>query len=347
VNRDILLASLMILLAATSILPDSAKAYITETSSAYAKIDVYKKCDNNNTNATMSCFKLGIQGGLIDGTQDKNAKVGYSIINGCKVQMSANYCAGYIEGYSKSYGHYPNAKEYFNIVNSTASNDAQAYNALPTKDIICNASPSFCITYLNAYGRVFPSNTVAAVFAAFTVDNFFWVLEKFGVVALASAIIMYWVAQRNDRNQKEKEKRERFVRARDALLAEIDHNKTIFIDKSGYFPHIRRENGIDYFAVSFASAAYESILNSAEYLSFKPETQLALSKLHARIKITTEQVTYLNHYFDEITLHGNYNERAELCLKNMRRYEEFLTQLSKEISQLLDASEKLINSENQ
>jgi hypothetical protein len=89
-----------------------------------------------------------------------------------------------------------------------------------------------------------------------------------------------------------------------------------------------------------ASAAYESLLNSANYLLFKPETQLLLSKLHARMKITKELVTYLNHYFDEITLYGNYDERAELCLKNVRRYEEFLTQLSKEISQLLDASEK-------
>jgi hypothetical protein len=153
-NRDILLAILMILLSTTTRFTDSAKAYIIETSGVYGKIDVYKKCDNYNTNATMSCFKLGIQGGLIDGTHDKNAKMRYSIINGCNERMSANYCAGYIDGYSKSYGYYPNVKEYFNIVNSTASNDAQTYNALPTKDVICNASPSFCIIYLNTYASV-------------------------------------------------------------------------------------------------------------------------------------------------------------------------------------------------
>jgi hypothetical protein len=335
----------MILLATAMILPGSTKSSLAETSSAYAKIDVLKKCDNYNTNATMSCFKLGIWGGLIDGTQAKNTKVAYSITNGCNVQMSANYCAGYIEGYSKSYGHHPNPKEYFSIVNSTAANDALASNALPTKDIICNASPSFCIIYLNTYARVFPYNVEAPVFAAFTVDNFFWVLENFGAVTLASAIILYWIGQWNDRNQKKKEQRERFVRACDAMLADINHNKTIFTDTSGYFPHIRRENGIDYFAVSFASAAYQSLLNSGDYLSFKPNTQLALSKLHARIKITNELVTYLNHYFDEITLYDNYKET--IAMDNIIKYEKFLTQLSKEISEYLEISKILINSEKQ
>ena len=68
-NKQILLAIPMIFLASAMILPGSAKAYITQTSGAYAMIDADKKCDNYNTNATMSCFNLGVRGGFIDGTQ--------------------------------------------------------------------------------------------------------------------------------------------------------------------------------------------------------------------------------------------------------------------------------------
>ncbi|MGC1933321.1 MAG: hypothetical protein WA667_30475 [Candidatus Nitrosopolaris sp.] len=63
-----------------------------------------------------------------------------------------------VQAISKAYGHYPNATEYFSIVNNTTLNDAQVNGALMPSKIICNASPTFCSIYLKTYAEVFPTN---------------------------------------------------------------------------------------------------------------------------------------------------------------------------------------------
>ena len=111
------------------ILPSLAKALIRETSISYAQLDKEKKCDNFNTKSIKSCFNLGVNGGKIDGTQEKNSNLSFSVAGGCGGFESPNYCAGYIKGYSQSYGHLPNVKEYAEIVKKAAINKAQAHGA--------------------------------------------------------------------------------------------------------------------------------------------------------------------------------------------------------------------------
>jgi hypothetical protein len=140
------------------ILPSVAKALIRETSIGYAQLDKEKKCENFNTNAITSCFNLGVKGGMIDGTQEKNSNLSFSVAGGCGGFESPNYCAGYIKGYSQSYGHFPNVKEYAEIVKKDAINKAQAQGASSPSKIICNASPTFCSIYQSTYKKEFPTN---------------------------------------------------------------------------------------------------------------------------------------------------------------------------------------------
>jgi len=146
------------ILIALIILPSSAKALITKTSIRYTQLDKEKKCNNFNNNAITSCFNLGIKGGMIDGTQEKNTNLAFSVAGGCGEVESPNYCAGYIKGYSQSYGHIPNVKEYAEIVKKAAINKAQAHGASPPSKIICNASPTFCSIYQSTYEKEFPTN---------------------------------------------------------------------------------------------------------------------------------------------------------------------------------------------
>jgi hypothetical protein len=143
-------------LIALIILPSSATALITKTSIRYAQLDKEKRCDNFNTNASTSCFNLGVIGGMIDGTQEKNTNLAFSVAGGCGEAESPNYCAGYIKGYSQSYGHLPNVKEYAELVKKAAINKAQAYGA--SSKINCNASPTFCSIYRSTYEKEIPTN---------------------------------------------------------------------------------------------------------------------------------------------------------------------------------------------
>jgi hypothetical protein len=134
----------------------SAKGLISENSGGYATLDTKKKCDSNST---ISCFSIGIKAGLIDGTQQKANHVGYSVVGGCNGEQSPNYCSGYIIGYSRAYGHEPNATEFYKIVNKMAFNKAQAQGAPAPSNITCTASASFCNTYLRAYETAFQYNS--------------------------------------------------------------------------------------------------------------------------------------------------------------------------------------------
>ncbi len=141
---------------ALSTLP--VKGYITAASSGYAKLDIDKKCDNYNTNASMSCYNIGIKGGLIDGSQHRANNLAFSAAAGCELLNSPNYCAGYFLGYSKAYGHRPNAIEFFSIANNTGANAGQAHGALPPSKILCNASTIFCNAFMHGYQLEFRSN---------------------------------------------------------------------------------------------------------------------------------------------------------------------------------------------
>jgi hypothetical protein len=140
------------------ILPSSAEALITKTSIRFSLLDKEKKCDNFNNIVGTSCFNLGIKGGMIDGTQEKNTNLAFSVAGGCGQAESPNYCAGYIKGYSQSYGHLPNVKEYAEIVKKAAISNAQAHGASPPSKIICNSSRTFCSIYQSTYEKEFPTN---------------------------------------------------------------------------------------------------------------------------------------------------------------------------------------------
>jgi hypothetical protein len=158
-STSLIALAIPLMLLALMILPSLARALIRETSIGYAQLDKEKKCDNFNTNAITSCFNLGVKGGMIDGTQEKNTNLNFSVAGGCSGFESPNYCAGYIKGYSQSYGHFPGAKEYAEIVKKVAIVKAQVQGASPPSKIICNASPTFCSIYQSTYKEEFPTNT--------------------------------------------------------------------------------------------------------------------------------------------------------------------------------------------
>lgn len=187
--------------------------------------------------------------------------------------------------------------------------------------------------------------SIQAFLAVFTWPNFLWVVEKFGFVSVAVTVFVYWYDQRKDRIQKRQEEGYRMQRTCDAILIEIADNKWILTDTSGYVPHIKRDNGIDYWSATFGSGVYESLVNSGFYTLFRTNTQRRLSALYDRIRRYNELVMYISNYFDQFTLHDNSVARTKLYLQKIERYEKALTKWSNEINELLDASEVLIKTE--
>ena len=133
----------------------SAKGFVIEKSYVDTILDAKKKCGSS----TVSCFSIGIKTGLIDGSQHRANNLGYSVVRGCNGEQSPNYCSGYIIGYSKAYGHQPNATEFYNIVNKLAFNKAREHEAPAPSNISCTASALFCNTYLHAYETAFQYNS--------------------------------------------------------------------------------------------------------------------------------------------------------------------------------------------
>ena len=123
-------------------------AYITETSEKYAILDIENKCDTANT----SCYSLGIKGGLIDGNQSRG-QFGYSLVDGCGVQHSLDYCYGYILGYNKGYGHQTNNTEIWNTANNLGDKAGYQHGAKPPDQISCNVSSIFCGGYMHGYNH--------------------------------------------------------------------------------------------------------------------------------------------------------------------------------------------------
>ncbi|MGC1931626.1 MAG: hypothetical protein WA667_21860 [Candidatus Nitrosopolaris sp.] len=148
-NRILLPPIIIAIFALSMILINPAKAYITQNSHLYGNLDVNNKCDVN-TNSSNSCFNLGIKGGLIDGNQSRG-QLGYSLIDGCDAAHSANYCAGYILGYNKGYGHQTNNTEILSIANKTGGQKGFQHGAAPPQQILCTVSTLFCSAYLHGY----------------------------------------------------------------------------------------------------------------------------------------------------------------------------------------------------
>jgi len=173
-----------------------------------------------------------------------------------------------------------------------------------------------------------------------TWDNFWWAWDKFGVITVTAVILAYWLDQRSDRIEQQTEAHDQMIRACDAMLTEISQNKLVFTDTTGYVPRVIRAPDIDYFAARFGSQAFQSLLHSGFYSSFRTETQLMVSRLYDRIDLSNEMVTYLAHYFDEFTLYGNSPQRVDIYINRVRWNELSLTRLSNEIRGFLDASEE-------
>ena len=133
----------------------SAKGFVIEKSYVDTILDAKKKCDSS----TVSCFSIGIKTGLIDGSQHRANNLGYSVVRGCNGEQSPNYCSGYIIGYSRAYGHEPNAIEFYKIVNKMAFDKARAQGAPTPGYIACTTTALFCNTYIHAYETAFQYNS--------------------------------------------------------------------------------------------------------------------------------------------------------------------------------------------
>lgn len=146
----IILVSISIIIIIIIIAMRPIMAYITETSEKYAILDIENKCDNANTKQT--CLSLGIKGGLIDGNQSRG-KFGYSLVDGCGVQHSLDYCYGYILGYNKGYGHQANNAEIWNTANNLGDKAGYQHGAKPPDQISCTVSTIFCGGYIHGYNQ--------------------------------------------------------------------------------------------------------------------------------------------------------------------------------------------------
>ncbi|MFZ0515031.1 MAG: hypothetical protein WAM14_25760 [Candidatus Nitrosopolaris sp.] len=124
-------------------------AYMTSESEDIGTPDIEKKC--GNTNASNSCFDIGVKSGLVAGNESKHTDdIQYSLVGGCGGQHSANFCYGYFLGYSRTYGHPINNTEIWNTGNKTGGDIGSEYGANPQK-IPCNVSTLFCSAYVHGY----------------------------------------------------------------------------------------------------------------------------------------------------------------------------------------------------
>ena len=145
----IILVSISILIITIIIAVRPIMAYITQTSEKYAIQDIENKCD---VNTKQTCLSLGIKGGLIDGNQSRG-KFGYSLVDGCGVQHSLDYCYGYILGYNKGYGHETNNAEIWNTADNLGNKAGYQHGAKPPDKISCTVSTIFCGGYIHGYNR--------------------------------------------------------------------------------------------------------------------------------------------------------------------------------------------------
>src|SRR5215472_11015718 len=141
----IILVSIFILIIVTTIAVRPIMSYITETSEKYAILDIENKCD---ANTKQTCLSLGIKGGLIDGNQSRG-KFGYSLVDGCGVQHSMDYCYGYILGYNKGYGHQANNAEVWKTADNLGDKTGYQHGAKHPDKISCTVSTIFCGGYIH------------------------------------------------------------------------------------------------------------------------------------------------------------------------------------------------------
>ena len=115
-------------------------------------------CDTGHGNP--SCYNIGYYSGVAEANNDNSYHgiILYSL--GCPSPNTANYCAGYIQGYSHTYaGHIPNASEvwntgynisYFNGVNVNFNYPNPILNG--TNPASCTEGPAaFCEGYSQGY----------------------------------------------------------------------------------------------------------------------------------------------------------------------------------------------------
>ncbi|MFZ0327281.1 MAG: hypothetical protein WAL66_08275, partial [Nitrososphaeraceae archaeon] len=135
----------------------------------------------------------------------------------------------------------------------------------------------------------------------------------------------------------------------------LNENRRELLNKDGKFQivnrKIARENSnekqeIYYVNINLDCDPYESILHPGFFTHFCPKTQKALSTLHHELEINNDLIRYIDYYTDLYNIFHHHNDLSNNDFHARKvRYEFKVMELQKEILELLDTVEKLIDEE--
>jgi len=173
-----------------------------------------------------------------------------------------------------------------------------------------------------------------------------WFQGLLSVLAVIVTIVVYM-------HEQSKIRKETLKRSCDALQREIKENKVTLT--TGEYKNVNYALNDDQY-VNYTNAyldkdAYESVLFSGSFSFFTAITQHKLTMLYGRIKSYNETITYIDHFqdfffmYDDVDNTNQSKKRLEKWYKDVSRYDLLLTKYEKEIRQLLDEVEPLIETE--
>jgi len=176
------------------------------------------------------------------------------------------------------------------------------------------------------------------------------ILVILGVAGVIAAIGLYFLEQKL-------EKRNNLLRSTETILKELQDNK--YYLSSNHHEHIKYvirdtveskdnkniQNVIDYTNGYLEIDAYESVLSSGLLTHFSVSTQHHLTLLYSRIRSRNNLITYRDKFEDHFFLNDDSESRREKWYKKVQKYDIVLTEWEKEIKDLMDKSEVLIEKE--
>jgi hypothetical protein len=171
-----------------------------------------------------------------------------------------------------------------------------------------------------------------------------------GAMTVIAAILVLFIEPKIQR-------KEALTRAGKTLKLVLNENRRELINKDRKFQiisrKITRENSnekqeIYYVNINLDCDPYESILHPGFFTHFCPKTQNALSTLHHALEINNDLIRYIDHYTDLYNIFHHYNGLSDNDFHYQDRkteYEYKVMELQKEILELIDSVEILIDEE--
>jgi hypothetical protein len=171
-----------------------------------------------------------------------------------------------------------------------------------------------------------------------------------GIMAVIAAILVLFIEPKIQR-------KEALTRAGKTLKLVLNENRRELLNKDRKFQivsrKIARENSsekqeIYYVNINLDCDPYESILHPGFFTHFCPKTQKALSTLHHELEINNDLIKYIDYYTDLYNIFHHHNDLSNNDFhyhETKAQYEYKVMELQKEILELVDTVERLIDEE--